>query len=171
MVRGAQRISTPPEPGLDSGAGPKPGEWLSPPESIHAPSPFDRFSLCRLKISRNDIQRAASVGRRQIVFDLWSMVIGKPPPVPGVHARNDLRPDELISVTHAHAYFRGIERPLRMTTDPMWSPMPCVHMFFTNMTPIWSASRSNNLCRVTSYLLYTLDFAIKWRLRNPTKLV
>lgn len=117
MVRGAQRIFTPPKLGFDSGAGPKAGEWLSPPESIHAPSPFDRFSLCRLKISRNDIQRAASAGRRQTVFDIWSMVVGKPPPVPGVQARNDLRPDELISATHAHACFRGIERPLAEDDD------------------------------------------------------
>jgi hypothetical protein len=72
MVRGAQRLLTPSKLSLDASAGPKPGEWLSPPESIHAPSPFDRFSLCRLRISRNDIQRAASAGRRQIVFDLWS---------------------------------------------------------------------------------------------------
>jgi hypothetical protein len=45
------------------------------------------------------------------------MVVGKPPPVPGVQARNDQRPDELISVTHAHACFRGIERPFAEDDD------------------------------------------------------
>jgi len=130
MVRGVQRIITPSSLGFDSDAGPKPGDWLLPPESIHAPSPFDRFSLCRLKISRNDIQRAASAGRRQIVFDLWSMVVGKPPPVPGVQARNDPRPDELVSIAHAHACFRGIERPLAEDDDGSnVAAYICVHKF------------------------------------------
>jgi hypothetical protein len=112
MVSGAQKILTPAELGFGSAPGPTPGEWLSFPRAVYAPSPFDRISLCGLKIAAKDVRRAARAGRRQIVFDLWSMVIGKTPPVPGVHARNDPQPGELTSIAQAHACFRGIERPL-----------------------------------------------------------
>ena len=112
MVRGTQRILSPTKLGFAAGSSPAPGEWLTFPDVVHAPSPFDRFSLCTLRISRNDTCRAARAGRRQMAFDLWSMILGNPPPVPGLHARNEARPGELISIAEAHACFRGIERPL-----------------------------------------------------------
>jgi hypothetical protein len=88
------------------------GEWLRFPETVRAPSPFNRIELCTLKISHNDTYKAARAGRRQPAFDLWSMVLGNPPPVPGVDARNDQLPGALMSIAEAHACFRGIERPL-----------------------------------------------------------
>ena len=94
-----------------------PGDWLKFPNIAHAPSPFDRQTLCRLKISHADTRKAARAGRRQPAFDLWSMVLGYDPPVPGVGARNDLIPGELTSIAEAHACFRGIERPLAEDND------------------------------------------------------
>jgi hypothetical protein len=45
------------------------------------------------------------------------MILGTPPPVPGVNARNDLIPGALTSIAEAHACFRGIERPLAEDDD------------------------------------------------------
>lgn len=93
------------------------GGWLQIPTSVHARSPFDPNSLCKLELSTNDARRAARVGRRQPVFELWSGVIGRPPPVPGVEQRNNPEPNDLISLIQAHACFRGIERPLAEDDD------------------------------------------------------
>jgi hypothetical protein len=117
MVRGAIGASANQRSGIVIDTGPSPGDWLRFPNSIHAPSPFDRSVLCRLKISQNDTRKAARSGRRQPAFDLWSMILGSPPPVPGVSARNDLIPGALISIAEAHACFRGIRRPLSEDND------------------------------------------------------
>jgi hypothetical protein len=45
------------------------------------------------------------------------MILGNPPPVPGVSARNDLLPGALMSIAEAHACFQGIERPLAEDND------------------------------------------------------
>jgi hypothetical protein len=115
MVRGALNASANQKPALVTGAAP--GDWLRVPSSLQAPSPFDRSIFCRLKISHNDIRKAARAGRRQLVFDLWGMILGSPPPVPGVGARNDLIPGPLTSIADAHACFRGIQRPLSEDND------------------------------------------------------
>lgn len=94
-----------------------PGDWLRFPNFVHAPSPFDRQNLCRLRISHADTRKGARAGRRQPAFDLWSMVLGCPPPVPGVGARNDLVSGALVSISEAHACFRGIQRPLAEDND------------------------------------------------------
>src|ERR1700730_4426746 len=93
------------------------GEWLKFPSSVHAPSPIDRNVLCRLRISHNDTSKAARAGRRQPAFDLWSIILGNPPPVPGVGARNDSIPGALTAIAEAHACFRGIQRPLSEDND------------------------------------------------------
>ena len=93
------------------------GQWLRFPDFVHAPSPFDRNVLCRLKISHNDTRKAARVGRRQPAFDLWSIILGNPPPVPGAGARNDFIPGPLTWIAEAHACFRGIQRPLSEDND------------------------------------------------------
>jgi len=93
------------------------GEWLRFPDFVRAPSPFDRLTLCTLKISHNDTCKAARAGRRQPAFDLWGIVLGSPPPVPGVDARNDFIAGALTSIKEAHACFRGIERPLAEDDD------------------------------------------------------
>jgi hypothetical protein len=117
MIRGAPRAITPARQAGLLGAWTSPGEWLRFPAFVRAPSPFDRLTPCVLEISHNDTRRAARAGRRQPAFDLWSMIIGCAPPVPGVDARNAPLPGALISIADAHACFRGIERPLAEDND------------------------------------------------------
>jgi len=88
------------------------GEWLRFPDAITALAPEDRNQVCAYKIGRDDTLKAARAGRRQPAFQLWSVVLGHPPPVPGVEYRNRPEPNELTSLVEAHACFRGIERPL-----------------------------------------------------------
>lgn len=116
MVRGAVGASSQRRESITDLTG-APGDWLRFPNFVHAPSPFDRTRLCRLRISHADTRKAAQVGRRQPAFDLWSMVLGCPPPVPGVGARNDMIPGALASIAEAHACFRGIQRPLAEDDD------------------------------------------------------
>ena len=98
-------------------AKPSIGSWLQFPSTIPAPSPFDRNRLCKLRLSTNDVRKAARAGRRQPAFELWSGVIGCPPPVPGVDRRNSPGPLDLSPLIGAHACFRGIERPLAEDDD------------------------------------------------------
>lgn len=94
------------------------GEWLKFPPTVAAPSPEDRTVPCIYALSTRDAITLAKAGRSQLNFELWSIVLGKPPPVPGVFHRN--RPDAgsgLISLASAHASFRGIKRPLADDND------------------------------------------------------
>jgi hypothetical protein len=93
------------------------GEWLHFPESVLAPDPDDRTKLCKFLISSNDTRKAARAGRRQPAFELWSIVLGVPPPVPGVERRNKPEHADLTSLQHAHACFKGIKRPLAEDND------------------------------------------------------
>ncbi len=88
------------------------GEWLRFPENVLAPDPGDRTKLCKFLISARDVRKAARAGRRQPAFELWSIVLGVPPPVPGVERRNNHQASDLTSLQHAHACFKGIKRPL-----------------------------------------------------------
>jgi hypothetical protein len=54
---------------------PAPGEWLNLPEAALAPSPFDPSATCRLGLSQIDVRKAARAGRRQPIFELWSVVL------------------------------------------------------------------------------------------------
>ena len=83
-------------------------DWLKFPETVNARSPFDRNERCLFRIARPDLQKLAEADRRQPVYDLWSNVIGKPPPVSGsVEPPNG----QLKTLWNAHACWRGIERP------------------------------------------------------------
>lgn len=93
------------------------GEWLRFPESVLAPAPDDRAKLCKFAIARNDIRKLVRAGRRQPAFELWSIVLGVPPPVPGVDRRNKPQTDDLTCLQRAHACFRGIKRPLAEDDD------------------------------------------------------
>lgn len=117
MVRGVARTTTAARNGVVTDIRNAHGEWLRFPNSVRAPSPFDQLTLCTLKISHHDTCRAARAGRRQPAFDLWGVVLGNPPPVPGIDARNDPLPGPLTSIAEAHACFRGIERPLAEDDD------------------------------------------------------
>lgn len=52
--------------------------------------------------------KAAEARRRRPAFEFWSVVLGRVPPVPGHERKDDSR---LLSLSAAHACFRGIKRP------------------------------------------------------------
>jgi hypothetical protein len=84
-------------------------DWLNFPQTVRARSPDNRSLPCRIRISRGDTYKAADARRRQPAHELWSIVIGKVPPVPNLPNGNG---DGLISLFDAHACFKGIQRPL-----------------------------------------------------------
>lgn len=88
--------------------------WLDFPPTVVARSPFDKGAICRFRLSREDAMKSASVNRLQPIWELWSVVIGEPPPVPNVRSWGVNVPAEegLITLVEAHACFRGICRAL-----------------------------------------------------------
>jgi hypothetical protein len=93
------------------------GLWLKFSETILAPSPEDKITPCNFRVSSRDSYRLAQLGRRQLIFEFWSVVIGVPPPVPNVAARNRPLERDLTSLIEAHALFRGIKRPFAQDDD------------------------------------------------------
>jgi len=91
--------------------------WLNFPAMIDAPSPFNKKLSCSFRISREDTLKAVRAGRRQPAFQLWSVVIGKPPPVPNVDAKNFPAGAGLTKLSEAHACFKGLNRPLAEDDD------------------------------------------------------
>ena len=88
--------------------------WLDFPPTVVARSPFDKGAICRFRMSREDAMKAAAAHRRQPIWELWSIVLGEPPPVPNVKTWGLNVPAEegLITLVEAHACFRGICRAL-----------------------------------------------------------
>jgi hypothetical protein len=99
------------------GAATRSNAWLTLPETIQAPSPSDQNQLCTMRLGSADVLKMARAGRRQPIFEMWSMVIGEPPPVPGVGHRNKSEPGDLTNLAEAHACFQGIMRPLAADDD------------------------------------------------------
>src|SRR5712671_6974534 len=73
-----------------------------------------RGTICRFRMSREDAMKAAAAHRRQPIWEIWSIVLGEPPPVPNVRTWGLNVPAEegLIALVEAHACFRGICRAL-----------------------------------------------------------
>ncbi len=88
--------------------------WLDFPPTVVARSPFDKGAICRFRMSREDATKAAAAHRLQPIWELWSVVVGEPPPVPNVRSWGVNVPAEegLIALVEAHACFRGICRAL-----------------------------------------------------------
>jgi hypothetical protein len=84
-------------------------DWLDFPDTIRARSPESRSIPCRVRISRADTYKAADARRRQPAYDLWGVLLGKPPPVP--HDIPDAA-ENLTTLFDAHACFRGLKRPI-----------------------------------------------------------
>jgi hypothetical protein len=82
--------------------------WVDFPQTIKARSPFDVDRICEFRVSRSDVFKAADSRRRQPAYQYWSVLEGKPPPVPtdAVDAS-----DGLVNLLDAHACFQGIKRP------------------------------------------------------------
>jgi hypothetical protein len=93
------------------------GAWLKFPETLLAPSPENKQIPCNVRVSTLDSRKLLQLGRRQLILEFWSVVVGVPPPVPGVAARNRPLERELTSLIEAHALFRGIERPFAQDDD------------------------------------------------------
>jgi hypothetical protein len=82
------------------------------PKTVDAPSPFDRSQECAFRIARDDVLKVALARRRQPIFELWSCILGAPPPVNGVLQFNAPSPDSgLTTLADSHARFMGIRRP------------------------------------------------------------
>ena len=93
--------------------------WLDFPPTVVALSPSGRTATCRFRLSREDSIKAASMRRLQPIWDLWSIVLGEPPPVPNVTTWGVNVPAEegLIKLVEAHACFRGIRRAIAEDDD------------------------------------------------------
>jgi hypothetical protein len=88
--------------------------WLDLPETVAGPSRDDRSGVASFRLPTDDIRKAVTACRRQPVMELWSVVIGEPPPVPHVWTWQGNVPADigLTRLTLAHACFHGIKRPL-----------------------------------------------------------
>jgi hypothetical protein len=91
---------------------PKDGSWLDFPTTVSAPSPEDRAVLCDFALGSGDAVTMARIGRRQLTFELWSMILGVEPPIIGCERRNRKIRGGLTKLADAHALFKGIKRPL-----------------------------------------------------------
>jgi hypothetical protein len=91
--------------------------WLDFPATVTAPSPEDRAVPCEFILGSADAVTMARIGRRQPVFDMWSMILGLEPPVGGSAGRNRKIAGDLTELADAHALFKGINRPLAEDDD------------------------------------------------------
>jgi hypothetical protein len=93
--------------------------WLDFPATVVARSPFDKGQTCRFRLSREDATKAARAHRLQPNWEIWSIIIGEPPPVPNVKVWGVNVPAEegLTTLSEAHACFRGIERALAVDNN------------------------------------------------------
>jgi len=108
-----------------------PSPWLDFPQTVIGRSPFEKNRPTFFRFAKQGVQKALDEGRRQPIFDAWSMVLGKLPPIPNV-SRLELRlaACPLVSILEAHACFRGVKRPVGvddrgfdmvvMITRPKW---------------------------------------------------
>ena len=86
--------------------------WLDLPATIEAKSHIDPAQMCEYRVSREDIYKAAKALRRQPIFDFWSVIAGKAPPVPNISRYGIEANNGLVKLSAAHACFKGIHRPI-----------------------------------------------------------
>jgi len=84
-------------------------DWLNLPQTVRARAPEDRNRLCRVRVNKEDVVKAATQRRRQPAYDFWSVLNGKAPPVPYI---GDNPEAGLLSLFDAHACFKGVRRPI-----------------------------------------------------------
>ena len=99
---------------LITGGGRKPSAWIEVPQTIICPSPENRSEPTTFRIAGASVRKALEAGHRQPLLDLWSLVHGQIPPVNNALIRwgSDDIQNSLLSMSGAHACFRGIKRPL-----------------------------------------------------------
>ena len=89
-------------------------KWLDLPATVRSRSPEDRNTLCRVRVNREDVHKAAANRRRQPAYEFWSILHGKPPPVPHRVENPDAG---LMTLFDAHACFQGVRRPIAEDAD------------------------------------------------------
>jgi len=97
---------------IEGGGAARP-QLLRLPPAILGPSIFNRDSLIGYRVAEQDLRKALENRRRQPALDLWSMVIGKLPPVPNASKYEEYETHLAAqSLAKAHAAFRGVKRPV-----------------------------------------------------------
>ncbi len=98
---------------IEGGAIPDPA-WLAVRQTVLGRAHFDRTLPVFFRLALHDVKKGLAARRRQPIFDLWSVVIGEPPPVNNVEYSGK---PTLISLSQAHACFQGIRRPIGEDDD------------------------------------------------------
>lgn len=95
------------------GGGVTPSPWRVLPSTLIGRSPHSRDQLALYRLATNDLQKDIEARKYQPVFNAWSLVLGKIPPIPNASKiEKSLSPNQLISIRDAHACFRGLKRPV-----------------------------------------------------------
>jgi hypothetical protein len=98
---------------LIEGGGRQSSGWLDLPRLVLARHFQNPKEIISYRVSTIDIQKLHTARRRQPIFELWSIVVGEPPPVDNVSYAISRAPNhKLISLSDAHACFRGVRRPI-----------------------------------------------------------
>ncbi|MFO1034299.1 MAG: hypothetical protein U1E15_09585 [Hyphomicrobiales bacterium] len=78
--------------------------WLNFPQALLAPSPFDRSKAVEFRLDPTAAHNDFRLNFRQTSFELWALVLGQVPPVPGAQKQLDNIPHaKLLGIRHAHA--------------------------------------------------------------------
>ena len=91
--------------------------WLDFPQTITAMSPHSQTERVTYRLAKGDLLKAAKAGRYAPAFEMWSVLLGKAPPVPNIGDWNSGADSELTCLADAHACFRGVQRPLAEDDD------------------------------------------------------
>jgi len=97
--------------GIVEGGGQPPSPWQDFPQTVVGRSPFNRYEVAYYRLSKTAISKMDIANRRQPIFDAWTCVIGKVPPINNSSIlTKHPGSQQLISVSDAHACFRGVKR-------------------------------------------------------------
>lgn len=87
--------------------------WLNLPALLIARSPQDPDIPVNFRFSKERLSALDYIERRQSVFDAWSLVHGRLPPINNLAKLEDqLAGRSLTGLRQAHACFRGMMRPV-----------------------------------------------------------
>jgi hypothetical protein len=86
--------------------------WLKPP-LVESPSPADRRTKVRFRVSEEYFEKNVFVRRRTPILQFWCHVIGQPPPINNISRilRGDNR-TTICTLFDSVACFKGVKRPL-----------------------------------------------------------
>ena len=95
---------------IEGGAQPV-SPWQDLPKTVVGRSPFNRDEAAYYRISKGSVAKMDIANRRQPIFDAWTGVIGRVPPVNNSSSLSrHAASDKLVSIADAHACFRGVKR-------------------------------------------------------------